>query len=134
MARRKNLDGAVAVFREMKQASPDLVTQCRVVAVIGPLIWRRADVNWLLEIWHTFVSVGCSVKGHTRRSLGELLVGRVRSSEERPTFDNRLGAIQGQGFCCHRFTQGQHSSERMAMHAVWTVPGFSGVSSLKSAK
>ena len=27
--------------------------------------------------------------------LGQLLVGCLRSSEERPTFDNRLGAIQG---------------------------------------
>jgi len=89
LARRKNPDGAVAVFREMKQALPDLVTQCRVVAVIEPLIWRRADVNWWLEIWHTFVSVGCSVKGHTRRSLGQLLVG----------FHNFLGAIQGNVFC-----------------------------------
>ena len=33
-----DLDGAVAVFREMKQALPDLVAQCRVVVVIGPLM------------------------------------------------------------------------------------------------
>ena len=68
-----DLDGAVAVFREMKQALPDLVAQCRVVVVIGPLMaqGRRELVagNW------AHVPVGCSVKGHTRRSLGELLVG-----------------------------------------------------------
>ena len=44
----------MAVFREMKQALPDLVVQFRVMAVIGPLIFCRADVNFWLEIWHTF--------------------------------------------------------------------------------
>ena len=33
-----DLDGAVEVCREMKQALPDLVAQCRVVVVIGPLM------------------------------------------------------------------------------------------------
>ena len=55
-----DLDGAVAVFREMKQALPDLVAQCRVVVVIGPLMaqGRRQLVagNW------AYVPVGCAVK------------------------------------------------------------------------